>query len=640
MPKTYHKWKIGTVNIRTGKDDEKLERVVNEINKANITICGLQEVRRLNKSSAIIKTNTNSKYEVYWSGNQTKRQHGVGIVVKVDPNIDIVEVTSVNSRLIVLDVNVYGCCLRIINCYAPTEESTLYAKNNFYCQLKKQFQNINKQRKVICIGDFNATSSACLYNSSLREGSIIENLVVNDNGSRFHELINDQKLSVLNTWFSHKICRRITWHSPDGFTKKVYDFILSCSWLRMFTTNCRVYNSYDFDSDHRLVVASLQTPVTKIARFIGRKKVIIKKKIDYSAINDEIETNFVNAVTRNLSNPVLHLDNSNLQLTENLINAVTKSADDTLPKQNLVRITQPWHDDQKLHELFMRKNDLMKCNADRKTIIAVRKKIRMRVKYLKNEYFKQEAENINQMAINRELERLFKRARNQETTLKPINSTCSPDKILKHFKNHFNPEDPSQVRTPEELTDNNLPEFVEELRKISDDVSINDLPPTIEEIQKHLKELKARKASNDIDSKLLQKLNSHPIMLQVVHRMTTNLWDNLDLPMTWGNSLLKTLWKGKGSKKDPAKYRGISIGSTVCKLVMNIILNRLRPWYESQLSDHQNGFRGNRGTTDGIYTVKRIQQISSRKKQPLFLLFVDLSAAFDHVPRKSTEVVI
>ena len=31
---------------------------------------------------------------------------------------------------------------------------------------------------------------------------------------------------------------------------------------------------------------------------------------------------------------------------------------------------------------------------------------------------------------------------------------------------------------------------------------------------------------------------------------------------------------------------------------------------------------------------KRVQQITSRKKQPLFLLFVDLTAAFDHIPRK------
>ena len=57
-------------------------------------------------------------------------------------------------------------------------------------------------------------------------------------------------------------------------------------------------------------------------------------------------------------------------------------------------------------------------------------------------------------------------------------------------------------------------------------------------------------------------------------------------------------------------------------------------WYELQLTDEQNGFRKDRGTTDGIYTIKRIQQISSRKRQPFFLLFVDLTAAFDHIPRK------
>ena len=62
------------------------------------------------------------------------------------------------------------------------------------------------------------------------------------------------------------------------------------------------------------------------------------------------------------------------------------------------------------------------------------------------------------------------------------------------------------------------------------------------------------------------------------------------------------------------KYRGLSIGSTVCKLIINIILNRIKPWYENQLTDEQNGFRSNRGTTDGISTVKRVRQITSKKK--------------------------
>lgn len=123
-------------------------------------------------------------------------------------------------------------------------------------------------------------------------------------------------------------------------------------------------------------------------------------------------------------------------------------------------------------------------------------------------------------------------------------------------------------------------------------------------------------------------------MQEVIHRMTTRLWNEIDIPAAWGNSRLKSLWKGKGSKKDPTKQRGLSIGSTVCKLIINIILKRLQLWYEAQLSDEQNGFRKDRGTTDGIFTVKRVQQITDRKKQPLFLLFVDLSAAFDHINRK------
>ena len=73
------------------------------------------------------------------------------------------------------------------------------------------------------------------------------------------------------------------------------------------------------------------------------------------------------------------------------------------------------------------------------------------------------------------------------------------------------------------MTEENLPNFVEELRALSDNTPIIDTPPFAEEIQKHLKELKANKASNDIEPELLKKLNSHPIMIQVVQRMMANI---------------------------------------------------------------------------------------------------------------------
>jgi endonuclease/exonuclease/phosphatase family metal-dependent hydrolase len=112
----------------------------------------------------------------------------------------------VNARIIVLDVIVYGCSLRVINCYAPTENDTDAGKKAFYQALRKLFVNNTKTQKTICLGDFNATTSAAWYNSSLREKTVIENLEVNDNGQRFHFLLNTFCLTVLNTWFTHKKC--------------------------------------------------------------------------------------------------------------------------------------------------------------------------------------------------------------------------------------------------------------------------------------------------------------------------------------------------------------------------------------------------------------------------------------------------
>ena len=64
-----------------------------------------------------------------------------------------------------------------------------------------------------------------------------------------------------------------------------------------------------------------------------------------------------------------------------------------------------------------------------------------------------------------------------------------------------------------------------------------------------------------------------------------------------------------------------------------IIISRWKHWYEQQLTDQQQGFRSARGTADGIFVAKRAQQITNKMKKPFYVLFVDLTAAFDHVER-------
>ena len=113
------------------------------------------------------------------------------------------------------------------------------------------------------------------------------------------------------------------------------------------------------------------------------------------------------------------------------------------------------------------------------------------------------------------------------------------------------------------------------------------------------------------------------------------IWETKSIPRGWGHSRLVALWKGPGKGKidDPKTYRGLQIGSSLCKIMIVILISRLKNWYEKQLLDQQQGFRSARGTTDGIFVAKSVQQITNKMKKPTFILFVDLSAAFDHVER-------
>ena len=87
--------------------------------------------------------------------------------------------------------------------------------------------------------------------------------------------------------------------------------------------------------------------------------------------------------------------------------------------------------------------------------------------------------------------------------------------------------------------------------------------------------------------------------------------------------------KDKGLTTDPKSYRGIQVGSTMCKIMVTIILRRLNAWYNAQ----QQGFRKGRGTTDEIFLIKRVQQISRKTGKQVHALFVDFTVAFDHVNR-------
>ena len=114
----------------------------------------------------------------------------------------------------------------------------------------------------------------------------------------------------------------------------------------------------------------------------------------------------------------IDLQCNNTMINEQFTTSINKSAEQTLPVLEKPRLYQPWHDNDVLKSLYDLKDQQIAKSADNKQLSNTRRKIRLRSKYLKNEYYKAEADKTNQSVISRELDKLFSRAKNQETTLK------------------------------------------------------------------------------------------------------------------------------------------------------------------------------------------------------------------------------
>ena len=78
--------------------------------------------------------------------------------------------------------------------------------------------------------------------------------------------------------------------------------------------------------------------------------------------------------------------------------------------------------------------------------------------------------------------------------------------------------------------------------------------------------------------------------------------------------------------------RGFLLNHTA-KLYEIILERRLKKHAEEGLGEWQHGFRPARGTTDMIFTIKRIMDKHWEYAQPLYIAFLDLEKAFDRVPR-------
>jgi len=626
----FRSWKFGSVNIRSGKEKgegSKIYRVAKEAARAGLAFCCLQEVRYLNTGNQSITLNTGEKYEFMWCGMKKRREAGVGILIRIDPEISISEPDVINPRVMAVNIKIFGFNIRVVNCYSPTNvDGSHLQKYEFYRTLHKAFLKTEKHQKVVITGDFNAQTNI-MYEQCYFDGiKIINDSSCNDNGSRLKSFCREKRLCLPQTYFDHPQSERHTWYSNDGRTRKVLDYILVEQFVQQYVEECYVGNDYDFESDHRVIITEMNTPRTKKARWKPKNKVI-RRRDNKALEQNALQEKFIEKVENRFQS---RGDDDTNNIYNNILDTITTAADETLPEINKKECNELWKNDTELNKLV---DDRYTMEKGGDVYIRQTKLIKKRARKLKNEFLKSYADEINNLSNQRKTEELCRSFKNNNVTFRDsrVRKSCDPMSLRNYFMEHF--KQSNDDTDPVELVE--APNWIRKLQNIPAD-GLNTDPPKKDEILDVLKKLKNGKAANDMPTIYLKYAIKCEAIVLELEKLYEAVWHTHKIPDKWSHTTLIAIWKGalKGKASDPKAYRALQIGSTFCKIMVVIILKRLNTWYESQLQEQQQGFRSERGTTDGVYILKRIQQISRKMNLPIYTLFVDLTAAFDHVNRK------
>ena len=122
---------------------------------------------------------------------------------------------------------------------------------------------------------------------------------------------------------------------------------------------------------------------------------------------------------------------------------------------------------------------------------------------------------------------------------------------------------------------------------------------------------------------------------RLLRDLLSKIWLDEEVPVEFARATFVMLYKHKGSRDDPSKYRCIiGLLGHAYKILNICLLQRLEAETGGHLSDWQAGFRKHRGCRDHVMTMRTIFDDMLEQGRKLYVTFIDYSAAFDSVSHK------
>ena len=130
-------------------------------------------------------------------------------------------------------------------------------------------------------------------------------------------------------------------------------------------------------------------------------------------------------------------------------------------------------------------------------------------------------------------------------------------------------------------------------------------------------------------------------LVKKLHALFVEIWRTVCVPQDYKDASIKHLYKNKGMRNVCDNHRGISLLSIAGKILARLILNRIiKHLVDDIYPESQCGFRSGRGAIDMIFSLRQVAEKVREKNQEMYMVFVDLTKAFDTVNREALWQVL
>ncbi|MGL4418375.1 MAG: reverse transcriptase domain-containing protein [Plesiomonas shigelloides] len=615
---------IGTWNVRTLYQCGKVKELTHELNRYRWDVVGLAEVRW----TGFGETTTDDGHKIWFSGKETKHEHGVAFIVRKEVVGTVISCTPVSSRLISIRISARPQNLTIIQVYAPTADHDDEEIEEFYEQLDNIIKTTPKKDILTVIGDWNAKIGPDAFQQWAGTVGKFGLGETNDRGLRLLEFAQSHRLTVANTLHPHKKSRRVTWQAPGGLVQNQVDFILLPQRFKSSINKAqtRSFPGADIGSDHNLVLTSIKLKLTTSKPDCKSPRI----RFDLQKLKDPAILEIFQAQVGGRFAALVTLDCDVDTLAGTVKEVLTSTAEKVLGKQR--KRKQPWVTDDILdlcdkRRTWKRKKDQDLSSANEYRL--VNNQIRKMMRVAKEAWIEDQCRDVEEGMVNGNSKKAYQ-------TIKTLTKTQQRSaKVIENSN--------GQLLTENAAVLNRWTEYCRDLynHKTEPDTNIlqndqyevrkaEDVPVLAEEVEAAIRSLKGGKSPgvDNVPAELL-KLGGE-MTTKILTILCQKIWEQKKWPVQWTQSLVIPLPK-KGNLKQCENYRTISLISHASKVMLRIILNRLKPFAEELLSEEQAGFRVGRSAVEQIFNCRVLIEKHLQHQRELHHNFIDFKKAFDRV---------